>query len=365
MGICKYCGQDAGLFSCVHKECEIRHGKACAELATVFSEYFQGLRSVSAVSSAVQSKRSDCHMSSDDVAHLGGVALSAYCQTICRPFSVSILGITRDFISASGVSYCALNAKGSLDLIAAKLMKGFIADFFTDVLSLDKAFNRCEKIKNTLPIGHSLENGIYMEMLEKASANFMKDGILTASEQQHIEDFAAKIGISISNLPAKYRDSDIAKVGQYAVLRDLQNGIYRVCNIQYPVILAKNENVLWVYNGVSMYMEKIERETVGRSRGFSLRVCKGVTYRVGQFKGQSIEHSRMNLEGNGALIVTNKNLFFCSQQKNSKVPFNKIIGITPYSDGIEVHKDGNAKRLTFRGFDSWFIMNLLSMIGNI
>ena len=365
MGTCKYCGKSVGLFSSVHKECEERHDKACSELSAVFADYFRGVKTASVVSSAVQSKKTEYFVSNDDIALLGGEAISIYCQTLHRPFPASILGLTSDFIISTGVSYSALNSKGSLDALATKLMKGFLADFFTDVLPLDKALSRCERIMKTFPISSSLENDIYMEMLEKASANFMKDGVLTASEQQHIDDFVLKTGISITNLPAKYQDSDIAKVGQAAVLRDLQNGIYPVCNVQLPIILSKNEHVLWAYNGVSMFMEKIERETIGRSGGFSFRVCKGVTYRVGQFKGHPVEHSRMNFEGKGALIVTNKNLIFYSQQNNNKVPFNKIVGITPYSDGIEVHKDGNAKRLTFQGFDSWFIMNLLSIVGNI
>lgn len=364
MGICKYCGKSVGIFSSVHKDCENKHDNACSKLETVFNEYFRGLKNAVEIRNTIQSKKHECYVSDEDIARLGGDAIDSYCKTLQRPFSSSILGITKDFIIATGVPYSSLNSKGSVDSIATKLMKSFIADYFTDILPLDKAFARCDKIKNVLPISNTLEDDIYMEMLEKASVNFMKDGILTATEQKHIDDFIAKTGISITNLPAKYHDSDISKVGQAVVLRDLQNGVYPTCNVQLPIILGKNEHVLWAYNGVSMYMEKIERETVGRSGGFSFRVCKGVTYRVGQFKGHPIEHSRMNLEGNGILIVTNKNLIFYSQQKNNKVPFTKIVGITPYSDGIEVHKDGNAKRLTFQGFDSWFIMNLLSLVGN-
>ena len=47
--------------------------------------------------------------------------------------------------------------------------------------------------------------------------------------------------------------------------------------------------------------------------------------------------------------------------------------MTPYSDGLEVwyavgladNRDGNAKRLILQGFDSWFIMNAMSLIANI
>ena len=42
----------------------------------------------------------------------------------------------------------------------------------------------------------------------------------------------------------------------------------------------------------------------------------------------------------------------------------KLIGMTPYSDGIELHQEGaKVKRLVFQGFDSWFMMNVLSLVG--
>ena len=33
-------------------------------------------------------------------------------------------------------------------------------------------------------------------------------------------------------------------------------------------------------------------------------------------------------------------------------------------DGIELNRDGNAKRMILQGFDSWFVMNLLSVVAN-
>lgn len=364
MSKCRFCGKSAGLFSNVHKECEELHEKACRELSVLFDGYFHGRSTSSEVADGIRSRKMECHISDEDVARIGSDALKNYCRTLHRPYQASVLGIANDFILASGVPCRSLNSNGAVDEIAAKLMKGFIADFFTDMLPLDKALGRCERIRNAFNVSESFEHEVFLEMLEKASVNFMKDGVLTDSEQRHIDEYVSRTGISMSNLPEKYQNSEIAKIGQASVLRDFRKGIYPVGRPLLPVLLGKNEHVLWVYNGVSMYMEKVERETVGRSSGVSVRLCKGVTYRVGQFKGHPVEHSRMNLEGNGALIVTDKNLFFYSQQKTCKIPFSKIVGITPYSDGVEVHRDGNAKRLVFEGFDSWFIMNLLSMADN-
>ena len=136
--------------------------------------------------------------------------------------------------------------------------------------------------------------------------------------------------------------------------------------INAPILLGKNETILWTYNGVSLYQEKITKEWVGRTSGYSIRILKGLTYRTGQMKGRPVEHSSMELNGTGTLYITNKNMIFHSPQKGVKVPFNKIIGIAPYSDGIEVHKDGaNQKRMAMQGFDPWFLMNVLAQINNI
>lgn len=50
-------------------------------------------------------------------------------------------------------------------------------------------------------------------------------------------------------------------------------------------------------------------------------------------------------------------------QSFHKNTLQKIAGMTPYSDGIEIHQDSTkAQRQVFQGFDSWFMMNLLSNI---
>ena len=91
---------------------------------------------------------------------------------------------------------------------------------------------------------------------------------------------------------------------------------------------------------------------------FSFRIMRGVYYRVGQSKGKPIEHSHMQSYGKGSLFVTSKNLIFYSAEKSVKIPYSKLVGITPYSDGIEIHKE-NSKRMAIQGLDPWFIMNYI------
>ena len=46
-----------------------------------------------------------------------------------------------------------------------------------------------------------------------------------------------------------------------------------------------------------------------------------------------------------------------------KKPYDKIIGLNNYQDGMGVQQDGaNAKRLIFQGFDCSFVLNIMSFI---
>ena len=114
---------------------------------------------------------------------------------------------------------------------------------------------------------------------------------------------------------------------------------------------------------MTMWQEKVKREMVGSHSGFSFRVMKGVTYRTGGFRGHPVETSYMENMGIGKLCVTNKHIIFMGRERSIKVPYSKIIGINPYSDGMEVQRDGNnVKRLAFQGFDCSFVLNVLSLL---
>ena len=365
MGTCKYCGKSAGLFSSCHSECEEKHSKGVAELRSVLASYFKGAANHDTIKAAIHRLSANNYLTSVDISGAGASVLSDYAEGLKRPYPASILTSVRDFINITGATYSSLNTNGSIDKIAQKLIKGFMVEYFTGQLPLSTAMSRAQKVLSAFPLTREKEQEAYFYVLNKAATNFMKDGILTDNEEKLISDYTNALALPMNNLPATYRGSDINRIGQAVILKDLQRGIVPQTNVGLPIILGKNENILWAYGDVACYMEKIQRETVGRSGGFSFRVCKGVTYRTGQFEGHPVEHSYMDKVGTGTLFVTTKNLIFYSESKSTKVQFNKIIGITPYSDGIEVHKDGNAKRLTFQGFDCCFIMNVLSVVNDI
>ena len=366
MGTCKYCGKDAGWFSKAHKECESKHQQGLNDFSSLLSNYFTQRVTSSDVLKEKRHLTMDCFLSDDDICHISDQAIRQYTASIHRPFSPRSMHLMDDFLNVIEVSYGKINSKGAVDEFTKKLIRGFMVEYFTDQLDLPTAHSRCEKVLSKFPMTQENIDDAYLHVLNKAATNFLKNGLITDAEQTKINTYVNTLSLPMTNLPAQYKDSDISKLSQVAIIKCVQRGIVPRTNFSAPIILGKNETILWTYNGVSLYQEKITKEWVGRSGGFSFKIIKGVYYRTGRMKGHPVEHSSMEFQGNGSLYVTNKNLIFYSQMKSAKVPFNKIVGITPYSDGIEVHKDGaNQKRMTMQGFDPWFIMNLLSNISNM
>ncbi len=363
MGTCKYCGLKAGLFSKSHDECEQKHNDGIAIITESVQSYLSGALSAPVLKRDITSASTNNFVSTEDIANVISSSIDKYTEHLKLPYKSTILSTISDLIYTSSVPYDLINKNGSLDRLSQKLIKGFMAEYFMGKKPLQRSLQISQQIRSSLPISDIQMSEVCLNILGQASRNFMKDRLLTSDEQQKIDDFTNTLGISLANLPAKYRNADLDQIEQSKILTNLQQGILPQNNFAVPIILGKDEAILWVYNNITMYQEKVQREYTGRSSGFSFRVMKGVRYRTGQFKGRPVEHRYMDNVGVGSLYVTNKNIIFQASTASVKVPFRKMIGISPYSDGMEVQRNGaNVKRLAFTGFDCSFILNILSFV---
>ena len=435
MGKCKYCGQRAGFFPFVHKECENKHKQGVAQLAELIKLSLENPQNVEDWESRIRLLSHDCYLSETDIQNGLTTALrnlnveennlrssllrlSEYLHQYKMKFSDirnSAMNIirqllqneTRDYflkrnnISSILDSIKTIKQEFSLngDLLAEPLITGLSYAKNDDNVPIesieDYVKTVCQDIPNeTLvremrPIVQKLADqyfageisiedfqkstnaitrkssdllNLYLDSLSKAADSYLEDGILSDEERLRYDTFTDTLKLPLGNLPSKYADSNILKVCQLGVLSDIKNGKQPAVTIDAPIILTSKEFYVWVYPNVTAYEEKNKSEWVGRSRGYSVRICKGVYYKVGQSKGHKVETSYMSPTAHGYLIVTNRNLFLYSPQKSIKVPLKKIISLVPYSDGVEVQRETNTKRLIFEGFDSWFLMNLLSVL---
>lgn len=365
MSTCKYCNQSAGLFSSAHKECEEKHSAGVEKLRKLLGDYFLGVSQGATIQREISQMRKESFLNADDISSEFTKALDGYTTAIHRPFSPQMPQVVTSLVAAVGEPYSLLDAGGAITRFAQKLIKGHIAEYFTWKQSISTTQAAISEVMRALPITNDAAREACYYMLEKAATNFLKDGLLTPQEERLVNEYTTSFGIKPASLPAKYKNSDIAKITQAGILSGLQQGQLPPQTMGYPIMLGKGESVLWVYNDVKCFEEKVQREYHSNRGGLSIKIMKGVYYRPSTGRTRPVEHSYLNLEGTGSLYVTNKHLIFNSPTKGVKIPYTKIIGVTPYSDGIELNRDGNAKRLILQGFDSWFIMNAMSVVANI
>lgn len=192
---------------------------------------------------------------------------------------------------------------------------------------------------------------------------YLEDGILSDDEERSLTRFRTHFALDDAALD---RNGALTRCAKAGVLRDLVNGVLPQRLPFQPgalVNLQKNERVIWAFPNTRYLEDKTRREMRGTSHGVSIRVMKGVYYRVGASKGRAVEFTERQHVDTGDLVITNKHLIFAGPTKSVRVPHSKIVAIQPYEDGFGIMRDAqNAKAQVFVTGDGWFCHNVMANV---
>ncbi|BAV94985.1 hypothetical protein [Ichthyobacterium seriolicida] len=106
------------------------------------------------------------------------------------------------------------------------------------------------------------------------------------------------------------------------------------------VLLKKGEVLIFDIPGIS-YCEEKSVKIKGNTRGFSIRLTKGVSYNFGQFEG-GVEQKVTQLDS-GILTLTSKRLIFSGRAESIEYSLSKIISLNPLDNGIMINRTGKTK----------------------
>lgn len=201
---------------------------------------------------------------------------------------------------------------------------------------------------------------------EGSVEQFLEDGLLDTAEEERLVKFKDHFDLSPSDLD---RNGALTKTAKAAVLRDVLGGVIpQRMSIEgnLPINFQKGEQLVWAFQNSKYLEDKTRRKYVGSSQGASIRVMKGVYYRVGAFKGHAVDHTERVHVDTGWVAVTNKNIYFAGPQKSVRLPYSKIISFEPFSDGVGVIRDAaTAKPQIFVTGDGWFTYNLITNLARL
>lgn len=173
-------------------------------------------------------------------------------------------------------------------------------------------------------IGEEELKSLILDGLDEAIDKALEDNILTEEEEERLKGILLEFGFNADELISNKAYERFIKA---LVLRDLLEGkVPRRVKIEgvVPFNLLKSETPIWIFNNVKYYQLKTYRHYVGGSDGVSIRVMKGVYYRVGGFRGYPVEETKLTKIDEGILCITNKHIYFGGRVKSFRISYDKM-----------------------------------------
>lgn len=204
-----------------------------------------------------------------------------------------------------------------------------------------------------------------VKALTEAIDTSLEDGLLDAKEEQRITRFMNEADLDRRDIPQPTWD----RLVKSAVLEDLMNGTlpdrYSIQE-RLPINMLSSEKVIWAFSNSSYLEDKLVQNYVAGSQGVSIRIMQGVYYRLGAFKGRTIESTQRVHVDSGWVVLTNRHIYFAGPNRSLRIPYSNILSFIPFQDGVGIMQDAkSAKPQIFITGDGWFSYNALCNIANL
>ena len=305
---------------------------------------------------------------------LGGIAIVG--GLLCLPFGIVLIVI--GIIWIVGVYQADKKEKQQLQQKAIeeaeKQHEREVAEANTNEALCEKTLAVIENNQNVETLNEEYQSLSPLQRectLNRAFENIvqkgLEDGVITDEEENGITTFSQHFGIS----EEYFADKDwYQQYQKLLVIKDLLNGIIpqrQSINTNGIFLnLSKDEQLIWRFDDVGFFEQETKKHYEGGHSAASIRIAKGVYYKIGAVKGTPVITSEMRQKATGTLFVATKHLYFYSALKTFKIPFVKVVAFTPYVDGLGVQKDAaSAKTQAFQNLDGWFAFNIVSNLTNL
>lgn len=194
--------------------------------------------------------------------------------------------------------------------------------------------------------------------------NVVDKGLLSEDQETRVALFMNEMGVKQSFLD-KY--GAFSKLLKSKIIRQITNGevpegMQEVVH-NTPFMLNKGEYLIWIYTKdlIHYFEQTTSTHYTGGHAGLGIRVAKGLYFRTGGFKGKPVHTTDMKYITSGMFGLTNKNIYFYGAHTSLRVPYNKIITVYSYEDGVGLQQEGSRKGAqVFSGVDGWFVYNLIA-----
>jgi AraC-like DNA-binding protein len=167
-------------------------------------------------------------------------------------------------------------------------------------------------------------------------SSMISDSRITEEERKSLEDLADHFGISKEEY-----DFDQKAFNKFYILSLVENGILPdVKNHDIDIIFKKGEILHWGCPSALVKLKRVTTRVNYAGPVVSVRIMKGVRYRVGSVRASRETKEVLSTEDTGAFWITNQRVGFRGTRKNIAIPLDKVAFFEITASGLVISKEG-------------------------
>lgn len=241
--------------------------------------------------------------------------------------------------------------------LGANLFKTIFENAISDGRLTQQTEDRLDRLAQRIGLSDKVSSKISENARKAYISNYVgriiSDERYSPDEEKELDEIAKSLKVDLSfDKDLRWR---LEKLKLYWQIENLPLPV-----ISPGIILQKTETCHIQINNVGWHELRVVTQRVGYT-GYSssIKIAKGFYLRTGSYRPRSYKTEQMKLIDTGILYLTNKRIIFAGRLKNSNIRLEKIIGFSPYSDGVEIQKDtGKSPLLTIQSNADIFCMML-------
>lgn len=180
-------------------------------------------------------------------------------------------------------------------------------------------------------------NQIHLAAYQQVYNKTIADRSLTVEEERQLSQIQSELGV-----PGDSVAHELSTLARLKLIREAQEGRLPVLR-ESPILLKHGELPHFVTDADLLEERVVDRGYVGGSQGVSIRIMRGVSYRIGGHRGHLVSKTDIIKVDHGKVVITNKRVAFAGLRASFSVPYGKILNFNVFQDGIQLNREGKTK----------------------
>ncbi len=200
-----------------------------------------------------------------------------------------------------------------------------------------------KKQLEALTAEHGLSKNDLGDAHKKAASlmfkNIGSDSRITDEEKKELEALMSYFGLTQNDF-----EFNQTTFNKFYTLALIDKGVMPTPQHSgFNIIMKKDEILHWGCSATLKKQKRITERVNYSGLTGSIKIMKGVRYRVGSIALAPQTREVMVDEDTGNFWLTNQRFGFLGSRKNFTMPYSKILSLELYKDGISIHKEGREK----------------------